>query len=158
MRVGTGWDIHPLVEGRDLVLGGVYIENNKGCAGHSDGDALIHAVIDAMLGAAGLGDIGDMFPDTDETYRGISSVVLLRIANDRLRENDFEIVNVDCTVILQSPKLGAYKDRMCETIAEALDLDLNMVNVKAKTAEHMLGELGSSNAVMAQAAVLLEEA
>ena len=158
MRIGTGWDIHPLVEGRDLVLGGVYIENDRGCLGHSDGDALIHAVIDAMLGAAGLGDIGDMFPDTDETFRGISSVVLLRLANDKLRENDFDIVNVDCTVILQSPKLGHYKDRMRETIAEALDLDVNSVNVKAKTAEHMMGELGSSDAVMAQAVVLIEEA
>jgi len=158
MRIGTGWDIHPLVEGRDLVLGGVYIENDRGCLGHSDGDALIHAVIDAMLGAAGLGDIGDMFPDTDEMFRGISSVVLLRLANDKLRENDFDIVNVDCTVILQSPKLGHYKDRMRETIAEALDLDVNSVNVKAKTAEHMMGELGSSDAVMAQAVVLIEEA
>ena len=157
MRIGTGWDIHPLVEGRDLVLGGVYIENDRGCLGHSDGDALIHAVIDAMLGAAGLGDIGDMFPDTDETFRGISSVVLLRLANDKLRENDFDIVNVDCTVILQSPKLGHYKDRMREAIAEALDLDVDKVNVKAKTAEHMMGELGSSDAVMAQAAVLIEE-
>ncbi len=158
MRIGTGWDIHPLVEGRDLVLGGVYIENDRGCLGHSDGDALIHAVIDAMLGAAGLGDIGDMFPDTDETFRGISSVVLLRLANDKLRENDFDIVNVDCTVIIQSPKLGHYKDRMRETIAEALDLDVDSVNVKAKTAEHIMGELGSSDAVMAQAAVLIEEA
>ena len=157
MRVGTGWDIHPLVEGRDLILGGVTIENPKGCAGHSDGDALLHAIIDAMLGAAGLEDIGTQFPDTDESYRDISSLTLLRVAHDLVRENGYTVVNVDSTVILQSPKLAPYKNEMCIRIASALDLDEDCVSVKAKTAEHMLCELGRSGAVVAQAAVLLEE-
>ena len=157
MRVGTGWDIHPLVEGRDLILGGVTIENSKGCAGHSDGDALLHAIIDAMLGAAGLEDIGTQFPDTDETYRDISSLTLLRVAHDLVRENGYNVVNVDSTIILQSPRLAPYKNEMCIRIAQALDLDEDCVSVKAKTAEHMLCELGRSDAVVAQAAVLLEE-
>lgn len=157
MRVGTGWDIHPLVEGRTLILGGVEIENSKGCAGHSDGDALIHAIIDAMLGAAGLEDIGTQFPDTDESYKDISSLTLLRVAHDLVRENGYNVVNVDSTVILQSPKLGPYKSQMCKKIAASLDLDEDCVSVKAKTAEHMLCELGKSDAVIAQAAVLLEE-
>lgn len=157
MRVGTGWDIHPLVEGRDLILGGVTIENSKGCAGHSDGDALLHAIIDAMLGAAGLEDIGTQFPDTDETYRDISSLTLLRVAHDLVRENGYNVVNVDSTIILQSPRLAPYKNEMCIRIAQALDLDGDCVSVKAKTAEHMLCELGGSDAVVAQAAVLLEE-
>lgn len=157
MRIGTGWDIHPLVEGRDLILGGVTIENSKGCAGHSDGDALLHAIIDAMLGAAGLEDIGTQFPDTDETYRDISSLTLLRVAHDLVRENGYNVVNVDSTIILQSPRLAPYKNEMCIRIAQALDLDEDCVSVKAKTAEHMLCELGRSDAVVAQAAVLLEE-
>jgi len=157
MRVGTGWDIHPLVEGRVLILGGVEIENSKGCAGHSDGDALLHAIIDAMLGAAGLEDIGTQFPDTDPEYKDISSLTLLRVAHDLVRENGFNVVNVDSTIILQSPKLAPYKNEMCIKIANALDLDEDCVSVKAKTAEHMLCELGRSDAVVAQAAVLLEE-
>lgn len=156
IRIGTGWDIHPLTEGRDLVLGGVVIDSPKGCAGHSDGDALLHAIIDAMLGAAGLEDIGTQFPDTDETYRGISSLTLLRAAHDLIRENGFNVVNIDSTVILQRPKLAPYRNEMCIRIANALDLDEDCVSVKAKTAEHMLGELGEGNAVMAQAAVLVE--
>jgi len=157
MRVGTGWDIHPLVEGRDLILGGVEIENSKGCAGHSDGDALLHAIIDAMLGAAGLEDIGTQFPDTDPSYKDISSLTLLRVAHDLVRESGYNVVNVDSTIILQSPKLAHYKNEMCRIIASALDLDEDCVSVKAKTAEHMLCELGRSDAVVAQAAVLLEE-
>jgi len=157
MRVGTGWDIHPLVEGRDLILGGVVIENPKGCAGHSDGDALVHAIIDAMLGAAGLEDIGTQFPDTDDSYKDIASLTLLRVAHDLVREAGYTVVNVDSTVILQSPKLAPHKARMCSLIAQALDLDEDCVSVKAKTAEHMLCELGNSDAVIAQAAVLIEE-
>ena len=157
MRIGTGWDIHPLVEGRTLVLGGVEIENPKGCAGHSDGDALLHAIIDAMFGAAGLDDIGTRFPDSDPSYKDISSLTLLRLAHDIIRENGYTVSNVDSTVILQSPKLGPYKEEMRTRIARALDIDEDCVGVKAKTAEHLLGELGSSNAVAAQAVVLIEE-
>lgn len=156
-RVGTGFDIHPLKEGRPLILGGVEIPFEKGCEGHSDGDALIHSIIDAMLGAAGLDDIGTQYPDNDPTYKDIDSRVLLRVTNDKLRENDYEIVNIDCTVILQQPKLCSYKDAMKEEIAQALDIDESQVCVKAKTAEKMLGELGSSDAVAAQASVLIEK-
>lgn len=156
-RIGTGWDIHKLVRKRDLVLGGVVIPNNKGCLGHSDGDALIHAIIDALLGAAGLDDIGTYFPDTDETYKDISSRVLLRMTHDLIRERDLDIVNIDTTVILESPKLHPYIDQMKESIAEALDLDVSRIAIKAKTAEGMLGELGKSDAVVCYACVLLEE-
>ncbi len=156
-RVGTGWDVHKLVENRPLILGGIEIENDKGCLGHSDGDAVIHSIIDALLGAAGLEDIGTQFPDSDSQYEDISSVVLLRMTNDMLREKDYQIVNVDCTIVLQTPKLSEYKLEMRKAIAEALDMRVEDVNVKAKTAEHMLGELGTGNAVMAQASVLIEK-
>lgn len=156
-RIGTGWDIHKLVKDRPLILGGIEIPSEKGCLGHSDGDALIHAVIDALLGAAALGDIGTFFPDSDPEYKDISSHVLLRMTNDMLREHDWEIENIDTTVILQSPKLALYKEAMKQCIADALDIDVSCVSVKAKTAEMMLGELGSSDAVVAQAAVLIEK-
>lgn len=156
-RAGTGWDIHRLAEGRALVLGGVTIPNSKGCVGHSDGDALIHAIIDAMLGAAGLGDIGTQFPDNDSKYKDINSCVLLRCANDLIREKDLHIVNIDSTVILQSPKLAPYIDSMKDCISEALDLEKEFIGVKAKTAEHMLAELGTGDAVAAQAVVLLSD-
>lgn len=156
-RVGIGWDIHRLAENRDLVIGGVTVENTKGCVGHSDGDALIHAIIDAMLGAAGLGDIGTQFPDTDDQYKDISSRVLLRVAHDLIREKDYEIVNIDANVILQSPKLMPYIPQIKESLSEALDLEEEYIGIKAKTAEHMLGELGNSDAIAAQAVVLLEE-
>ena len=156
-KVGLGWDIHKLAEGRALILGGVEIPNSKGCVGHSDGDALTHAVIDSLLGAAGLGDIGEHFPDTDDQYKDISSLVLLRVTNDMLREKDFEIVNVDVNVILQSPKLSPYKEAIRDNLAKTLDLDLDQVNVKAKTAEHMLGEVGQGDAVIAQAVCMIEK-
>ena len=156
-RVGLGWDIHGLAEGRQLVLGGVCIENKKGCVGHSDGDALLHAIIDAMLGAAGLGDIGTLFPDTDEAYRNISSCILLKRTNDILRGRNLRIINIDCNIILQTPKLASYIDRIKESIAKVLDIETGIIGVKAKTVEHMLNELGTGDAVVCQAVVLLEE-
>lgn len=157
MRVGTGWDIHKLEEGRPLILGGVEIPNDKGCVGHSDGDALLHAIADALLGAAGMEDIGTQFPDTDPSYENIDSRVLLRLVNDKLRENDWSIVNIDSTVILQSPKLGPYKNLMKEQIASSLDIEEDKIAVKAKTAEKMMGELGTSDAVIAQSTVLIKK-
>ncbi|MCR5760903.1 MAG: 2-C-methyl-D-erythritol 2,4-cyclodiphosphate synthase [Sphaerochaetaceae bacterium] len=157
MRIGNGWDLHRLEEGRTLVLGGVEIESPKGAVAHSDGDALIHAMIDALLGAAGLADIGTYFPDTDPTYKDIDSRVLLRMTNDLVREKDYDIVNFDTTIVLQSPKLAPYIPLMKEALSEALDLDEDCIGIKAKTAEHILGELGTGDAVMASAVVLLEE-
>ncbi len=154
-RVGTGWDIHELVQGRALVLGGVRIDSGKGCLGHSDGDALIHAVIDSILGACALGDIGTLFPDSDVRYEGISSTVLLQRTMDLVRSKGFRLVNVDTTVILQSPKLGPYKDAIRSTMAALLGLDESCFSVKAKTAEHMLGELGRGDAVVCQSICLV---
>ena len=155
-RIGTGWDIHKLVEGRDLILGGVKISSDKGCLGHSDGDALIHAIIDALFGAAAMGDIGTFFPDSDSRYKDISSLVLLKKTAEIIANAGYRIANIDATVILQKPKLADYKGAMCVSIAEALNIDLSLVSVKAKTAETMLGELGTGDAVVAQAVVLLE--
>lgn len=155
-RIGTGWDIHALVEGRPLILGGVSIESKKGCLGHSDGDALIHAVIDSILGACCLGDIGTLFPDTDPKYKGISSKALLSEVMEKVRSKGFKIVNVDTTVILQSPKLGPYKDEIRCCMANLLDIAEDCFSVKAKTAEHMLGELGSGDAVVCQAVCLID--
>ena len=155
-RIGTGWDIHALVEGRPLILGGVRIESTKGCLGHSDGDALIHAVIDSILGSCCLGDIGTLFPDTDPKYKGISSAVLLSQVMDLVRSKGFEIVNIDTTVILQSPKMGPYKDEIRHTMSKLLGIGEDCFSVKAKTAEHMLGELGSGDAVVCQAVCLVD--
>ena len=155
-RIGTGWDIHALVEGRPLILGGVSIESKKGCLGHSDGDALIHAVIDSILGACCLGDIGTLFPDTDPKYKGISSKTLLSEVMEKVRSKGFKIVNVDTTVILQSPKLGPYKDEIRRCMAKQLGIAEDCFSVKAKTAEHMLGELGSGDAVVCQAVCLID--
>ena len=155
-RIGTGWDIHALVEGRPLVLGGVSIESKKGCLGHSDGDALIHAVIDSILGACCLGDIGTLFPDTDPKYKGISSKTLLSEVMEKVRSKGFKIVNVDTTVILHSPKLGPYKDEIRRCMANLLGIAEDCFSVKAKTAEHMLGELGSGDAVVCQAVCLID--
>ncbi len=154
-RIGTGWDIHRLAEGRNLVLGGVRIDSPKGCVGHSDGDALIHAVIDSLLGAAGLDDIGTLFPDNDSAYKDIDSAVLLEKTVSLVRSKGFSIVNVDTTVILQSPKLGPYKKAIRERMSELLGITFDCFDVKAKTAEHMLGELGTGDAVVCQAICLL---
>lgn len=156
-RVGHGWDIHALVENRALIIGGVEIPNTKGSLGHSDGDALVHAIIDSLLGAAGLKDIGTQFPDNDETYKDISSLVLLRTANDLIRENGYYIENIDSTIILQEPKLFPYIDQIRENIAQSLDMEVENIGVKAKTAEGMLGELGKGEAISAMAVALLSD-
>ena len=156
-RIGEGWDIHALVPGRKLLLGGVEIPFDRGLLGHSDADALLHAITDALLGAAGLGDIGRHFPDTDERFRGADSSVLLREAAARVRAQGWDVSNVDSTVIAQAPKLAAHIPAMCERIAQALDLPVGAVNVKAKTAEKM-GPVGQGQAIEARAVVLLTRA
>ena len=156
MRVGTGWDLHQLAPGRRLILGGVVIEADKGCVGHSDGDALFHAVIDALLGASGLEDIGTLFPDTDPTYKDADSAKLLEKVVAKVKSLGFSISNVDTTVILQSPKLGPYKKQIKQSLAGLLGVEETAVGVKAKTAEGILGELGKGEAVIAQAVVLLQ--
>lgn len=156
IRIGSGCDIHRLVSGRLLILGGIVIPSEKGCLGHSDADALIHSIIDALLGAAALGDIGTFFPDTDSRYKGISSSELLKETMQLVKKAGYRIVNIDSNIILQSPKLAQYKKPMAEKIAETLGIDVGCVCIKAKTAEKMLGELGTSDAVFAQASVLIE--
>ncbi len=155
IRIGEGWDIHQLVEGRKLILGGVEIPHAKGLLGHSDADALLHAITDALLGAAALGDIGTHFPDTDVQFKGADSTVLLAEAARRVRAKGFGIGNVDSTVIAQAPKLAPHIAAMRARIAEVLQLDIGQVNVKAKTAEKM-GPVGEGRAMEARAVVLLE--
>jgi 2-C-methyl-D-erythritol 2,4-cyclodiphosphate synthase len=154
-RIGEGWDIHALVPGRKLLIGGIEIPFDRGLLGHSDADVLLHAITDALLGAAGLGDIGKHFPDTDERFKGADSVVLLTEAARRVREQGFQIGNVDSTVITQAPKLAPHIDAMRARIAQALDLAPAQVNVKAKTAEK-LGPVGQGLAIEARAIVLLQ--
>lgn len=154
IRVGQGFDIHALAVGRPLILGGVAIPWEKGLRGHSDADCLMHAIIDAMLGAAGLGDIGEMFPDTDERWRGADSRGLLRVCVARLAKEGWQVVNVDATVIAQAPKLTPYKEAMRANIASEIGIAMERVNVKAKTAER-LGALGRGEGIAAEAIVLL---
>lgn len=154
MRIGEGWDIHALVEGRPLVLGGVTIPHSHGLLGHSDADALLHAITDALFGAAGQGDIGRHFPDTDAAFRGADSWLLLSEATRRVRALGFEIVNVDSTIVAQAPKMAPHIPAMRERIAAALGLPAEAVNVKAKTAEHM-GPVGEGRAIEARAICLL---
>jgi 2-C-methyl-D-erythritol 2,4-cyclodiphosphate synthase len=153
-RIGEGWDIHALVPGRKLVIGGVEIAFERGLLGHSDADVLLHAITDALLGAAALGDIGHHFPDTDERFRGADSLALLAEAARRVREQGLRIGNVDSTVIAQAPKLAPHIGAMRERIAQALDIAPANVNVKAKTAEK-LGAVGEGLAIEARAIVLL---
>lgn len=157
MRIGEGWDIHALVEGRKLMLGGVEIPHTKGLLGHSDADALLHAITDALLGAAAMGDIGTHFPDTDEAFKGADSALLLQEAARRVRAQGFDIGNVDSTVVAQAPKLAPYIGAMRESIARALSVGVDQVNVKAKTAEKM-GPVGEGLAMEARAVVLLVKA
>jgi len=154
IRIGEGWDIHALVEGRRLVLGGVDIPFEKGLLGHSDADALLHAITDALFGAAALGDIGRHFPDTDARFKGADSGTLLAEAARLVREKGYEIGNVDSTVIAQRPKLAPHMDAMRGNIARLLNVDVDQVNVKAKTAEKM-GPVGAGEAMEARAVVLL---
>lgn len=153
-RVGQGWDVHALVEGRPLVLGGVTIEHTHGLLGHSDADVLLHAITDALLGAAALGDIGRHFPDTDDRFQGADSWHLLHEAAQRVRQAGYVVGNVDSTVLAQSPKLAPFIDTMRARIAQALTVDVMQVNVKAKTAEKM-GPVGQGQSMEAQAVVLL---
>jgi 2-C-methyl-D-erythritol 2,4-cyclodiphosphate synthase len=157
VRIGEGWDIHQLVDGRKLILGGVEIPHTKGLLGHSDADALLHAITDALLGAAAMGDIGTHFPDTDAQFKGADSAVLLAEAARRVRAQGFEIGNVDSTVIAQAPKLAPHIPAMRQSIAKVLGLDVGQVNVKAKTAEKM-GPVGEGLAMEARAVVLLTSA
>ena len=154
IRVGEGWDVHQLVTGRPLVLGGVTIPHSHGLLGHSDADALAHAITDALFGAAGLGDIGRHFPDTDAAFKGADSMVLLAEAARRLAAHGWRINNIDSTVIAQAPKLAPHIDAMRARLAEVLGLTLEQVNVKAKTAEK-LGPVGEGRAIEARAVCLV---
>jgi 2-C-methyl-D-erythritol 2,4-cyclodiphosphate synthase len=154
MRIGQGFDVHQLVAGRKLIIGGVDIPHDKGLAGHSDADVLIHAVCDALLGAAGLGDIGTHFPDTDARYKGIDSRKLLREVARLLRERNFRVVNIDATIIAQAPKMAPHIPAMREYLAADLDVAPGSVNIKAKTTEK-LGFVGRGEGIAAEAVALV---
>lgn len=156
MRIGHGYDVHRLVEGRDLILGGVKIDYEKGLLGHSDADVLLHAVSDALLGAAGLGDIGKHFPDTDPGYKGADSLKLLEIVGQKVRGAGYRVSNIDVTMIAQRPKLRGFIPRMEENIAGALKIASDRVNVKATT-EEKLGFTGTGEGMACHAVCLLEE-
>ena len=156
-RIGFGFDSHRFVEGRPLMLGGVRIEYDRGLVGHSDGDAALHAVIDAMLGAAGLGDIGEFFPDTDEKNKNADSSVMLVNVLGELAQMGMAVTNCDVSIVTEAPKLSEYKMPMRERIAELLGLDISVVSVKAKTAEGM-GSIGAGEGLAAFAVVMVEEA
>ncbi|MCK4743578.1 MAG: 2-C-methyl-D-erythritol 2,4-cyclodiphosphate synthase [Sulfuriflexus sp.] len=155
MRIGQGYDVHAFAEGRPLILGGVTVSYDKGLAGHSDADVLLHAICDALLGAAALGDIGDHFPDTDPAFAGADSRDLLRKVISLVAEQGLKVVNLDSTVIAQAPKLASYIDTMRENIAADLDVDLERINVKATTTEK-LGFTGRGEGIAAMAVVLLD--
>jgi 2-C-methyl-D-erythritol 2,4-cyclodiphosphate synthase len=154
LRIGEGFDVHALVPGRKLILGGVEIPHDKGLLGHSDADVLLHTITDAVLGAAGLGDIGELFPDSDERFKGADSALLLAQAMKQVRAAGYEIVNIDCTVIAEKPKLVPYKTAIRENIARVLQVQSSQVNVKAKTTEK-LGFTGRGEGIAAKAVALL---
>ena len=156
-RVGLGHDLHRLAPNRPLILGGVTIEFDRGLLGHSDADILLHAITDAILGGAGLGDIGDAFPDTDPAYSGIDSAILLKRALESVHAAGWQLVNLDCTISAQRPKLAPYKPAIRQRLAELLELPVDAVNVKAKTGEHV-GPIGREEAMSADAVVLMERA
>jgi len=156
MRIGIGYDVHPLVEGRPLMLGGVSIPHSKGLKGHSDADALLHAISDALLGALALGDLGRHFPDTDPKYRGIASLKLLEAVYEKVRERGFAVVNVDSVVIAEEPKLSPHLAEMAKNVADALHLSLDCVSIKA-TREEGLGFTGRKEGIAAKAVALLEK-
>ena len=156
MRVGFGYDIHPLVSGRPLVLGGVVIPFEKGLGGHSDADVLCHAIGDALLGASALGDLGEHFPDTDPKYQRVSSLLLLGLIREKLHEKNYEIVNIDSTIVAEAPKLLSFRQVMIKNIAEVLNLDGRNVSIKATTNEKF-GAVGRSEAIAAYAVVLIRE-
>ena len=155
LRIGQGYDVHRLTEGRDLILGGVTVPYERGLDGHSDADVLTHAIMDALLGAAGLGDIGKLFPDSEERYRGISSLLLLKEVGKRLIENGWQVVNLDSTIVAQTPKLAPYREAMRRNLAEALGIHVSQVSVKATT-EERLGFTGDGSGMAAQAIALIE--
>ena len=156
MRIGHGYDVHKLVEGRDLILGGVKIDHHLGLLGHSDADVLLHAVSDALLGAAGMGDIGKHFPDTDPQYKGADSLELLRIVAQKVQAAGYRVSNIDVTMIAQRPKLRPHIEKMEANIAAAVGVDVSRINVKATTEEH-LGFTGSEQGMACHAVCLLEE-
>ena len=156
MRIGTGYDVHKLVEGRDLIIGGVKIEHSLGLLGHSDADVLLHAIADAVLGAAGLKDIGAHFPDTDPKYKGADSMKLLEQVRELVMDEGYVVGNVDATVIAQAPKLRPYIDEMEKNVAKCLGIDVSQVNIKATTEEH-LGFTGREEGISSQAVCLLYE-
>ena len=155
-RIGHGYDVHKLVEGRRLILGGVEIPHTLGLLGHSDADVLVHAVMDALIGAMALGDIGKHFPDNDDKYLGISSIKLLSEVEDLLYKNAYTVSNIDVTVIAQKPKLAPYIEEMCENIAKTLGIVRSQVNIKAITEEH-LGFTGREEGIAAHAVALIEK-
>lgn len=154
MRIGMGYDVHKLAEGRELIIGGVSIPYEKGLLGHSDADVLLHAIMDALLGAAALGDIGKHFPDTDPKYKGISSMVLLKETGALIEKEGFLIENIDATIIAQAPKMRPHIDTMRENIAKALGIEVSQVNVKATT-EEGLGFTGTGEGISSQAVCML---
>ena len=156
MRVGFGYDVHRLVDERKLILGGVEIPFEKGLLGHSDADVLVHAIMDALLGAAALGDIGKHFPDTDERYRGISSILLLKKVREKLEEKGYQVGNIDATIVVQKPKLAKFIPKMEVNLAEALEIEGSQVNVKATTTEG-LGFAGSGEGIAAYATTVILE-
>jgi 2-C-methyl-D-erythritol 2,4-cyclodiphosphate synthase len=155
MRIGQGFDVHPLIAGRKLIIGGVEIPFDQGLEGHSDADVLLHAICDALLGAAGLGDIGEHYPDTSGEYRGVDSRQLLRDVASKLAARKLRVVNVDATIIAQAPRMAPHRARMIANIADDLGIAPAMVNIKATTTEH-LGFLGRMEGIAAQAVALLE--
>ncbi|WP_443863882.1 2-C-methyl-D-erythritol 2,4-cyclodiphosphate synthase [Fusobacterium ulcerans] len=156
IRIGNGYDVHVLTEGRKLVLGGVEIPHTKGVLGHSDGDVLVHAVMDAMLGALALGDIGKHFPDTDMKYENIDSTILLKRVKELIAERGYKIINLDSIIVLQKPKVKPYIEAMRKRIAEVLEIDIEQVSVKATT-EEKLGFTGDESGVKSYCVVLLEK-
>ncbi len=155
MRIGIGYDIHRLVEGRKLILGGVELKNSKGLLGHSDADVLIHGVMDALLGAAGLRDIGTYFPDTDDKFKNISSIILLKETLKLLEKNNFKIVNLDCVIVAEEPKINPFIDEMKKNLSDALKIKPEQIGIKATTNEG-LGSIGEKKAIACQAVALLE--
>ncbi len=154
MRIGSGYDVHKLVEGRKLIIGGVHVPHETGLLGHSDADVLVHAVIDSILGALALGDIGKHFPDTDEKYKGADSIKLLEFVYNLIKDKGYVIGNIDCTIIAQSPKMAPHIQNMRNNMCKALNADINNINVKATT-EEGLGFTGSKQGIAAQSICLL---
>lgn len=155
MRIGQGFDVHQLIKGRPLIIGGVTIPHDKGLLGHSDADVLLHAICDALIGAAGLGDIGKHFSDSDSRYKNIDSRILLRNVYRLLADKGYKLVNIDATIIAQAPKMAPYIPAMIENIAQDLEIQTNEVNIKAKTAEH-LGAIGRKEGIVAEAVCLIQ--